>query len=95
MRVSFWSSLKRLSVVCVCLFIQNMQQHLSEEESSGQALRDELDTKEKELLQLHAAVKEVSYTDSYFYYLFSNYYELFSIHYELFSIRYELFSVYY
>ncbi|KAI4876575.1 hypothetical protein NFI96_001546 [Prochilodus magdalenae] len=40
--------------------IRNVQQHLSEEESSGQALREELGAKEKELLQLHTAVKELS-----------------------------------
>ncbi|XP_062841828.1 centrosomal protein of 85 kDa isoform X2 [Trichomycterus rosablanca] len=40
--------------------IRNVQQQLCEEESSNQALRDELDSKEQERLQLHSAVKELS-----------------------------------
>ncbi|XP_066499423.1 centrosomal protein of 85 kDa [Hoplias malabaricus] len=40
--------------------IRNVQQHLCEEESSSQALRNDLEAKEKELHQLHSAVKELS-----------------------------------
>lgn len=46
-------------VVCVCVFPQSVQQQLVEEESSGQALRDELNSKDQQLMQLHTAVKEV------------------------------------
>lgn len=45
--------------VCVCVFPQSVQQQLVEEESSGQALRDELNSKDQQLMQLHTAVKEV------------------------------------
>ncbi|XP_076869397.1 centrosomal protein of 85 kDa isoform X2 [Brachyhypopomus gauderio] len=40
--------------------IRSVQQHLCEEESSSQALREELDSKQQELLQLRTAVKELS-----------------------------------
>lgn len=40
--------------------IRSVQQQVCEEESSSQALREELEVKEKELLQLHSAVKELS-----------------------------------
>uniref|UniRef100_A0A8B9HLL5 Centrosomal protein 85 n=1 Tax=Astyanax mexicanus TaxID=7994 RepID=A0A8B9HLL5_ASTMX len=39
--------------------IRSVQQQLCEEESSSQALREELEVKEKELLQLHSAMKEL------------------------------------
>lgn len=54
---------------------QSMQQQLAEEESSGQALRDELNSKDQELLQLHSAVKEVSLKQVSFQGL-CNYYRL-------------------
>lgn len=47
--------------MCACLCPQSVQQQLAEEESSSQALRDELDSKDQELLQLRSAVKEVTY----------------------------------
>lgn len=40
--------------------IRSVQQQLSEEESNTQALRDEMNSKDQQLLQLHTAVKEVS-----------------------------------
>lgn len=46
---------------CVCVFPQSVQQQLAEEESSGQALRDELNSKDQQLLQLRSAVKEVMF----------------------------------
>ncbi|MCJ8745376.1 hypothetical protein PDJAM_G00129620 [Pangasius djambal] len=40
--------------------IRSVQQQLAEEESGGQALRDELNSKDQQLLQLRSAVKELS-----------------------------------
>lgn len=50
-----------LKCVCVCVFPQSVQQQLAEEESSGQALRDELNSKDQQLMQLRSAVKEVRF----------------------------------
>ncbi len=42
-----------------CLCLQALEEQISQEESSSQALREEVLTKEQNVLELHTAMKEV------------------------------------
>lgn len=49
--------------VVVVVFLQALEEQISQEEGSSQALREEVLAKEQNVLELHTAMKEVRYTN--------------------------------
>lgn len=57
--------------VISCFCLQALEEQISQEESSSQALREEVLAKEQNVLELHTAMKEVQWTNrSYKLHLF-------------------------